>query len=111
MRIYPLFLVLAIVSATAALGQKPDPYRKIWSWMVPSFVAGDRAECGQSCPVVQHYLKLDLASSVDADDDRYRIRILSGNGMTIELIEQADATQPPRLGSMVYSSLDSTSRI
>ncbi len=95
MRIYPLFLVLSIVSATAALGQKPDPYRQNMELDGPSFVAVTVQNVDKAAQWYSTILKLDLASSVDADDDRYRIRILSGNGMTIELIEQADATQPP----------------
>ncbi|MDP2481650.1 MAG: VOC family protein [Candidatus Palauibacterales bacterium] len=38
---------------------------------------------------------LDLANRLDAEDGRYAVRILSGGGLAVELIEQPDAGRAP----------------
>ena len=82
-------LLLAAACAQGAGGQEL-PFRV----ETPAFFAVQVEDVDDTGPWYSRLFLLPELASIDTEDGRYRIRILSGNGLTIEVIERRDSRAP-----------------
>ena len=85
--------VLALFSAPA-MSQAPTPERD-FDWVGPGFVAVRVADVEAAATWYREVFDLAQVNQIDADDGAYNIRLLSGEGLNVELLQQRGAQLAP----------------
>ena len=87
------FLILAATSIAGAAQDLPRTNSEV-VLTGSNFVALRVRDVGASSSWYQSVFGLNEVNRIEAEDGQYSIRILSGRGLTVELIEQRGVEQP-----------------
>jgi len=95
-----LVFVALLTGATPAQAQEADSTNSEFAFDGPSFVAIRVGDVDAAASWYKRVLGLNEVNRIDAEDGRYFIRILSGGGLSVELIEERDVepTEDRHLG-------------
>lgn len=77
-----------IIGTTSAAAQDLDSTSAESAFVSPGFAAIRVGDVDAASSWYQRVLGLDEVNRIDAEDGRYSIRILSGGGLSVELIEE-----------------------
>ena len=95
-----LCVTLVVVAMAPGVGQAQDSAELEFSVVGPVFAAVQVADAAAASAWYERVLLLEEINRIDAEDGRYSIRLLSGGGISLELIEERGLERAPgkRLG-------------
>ena len=91
---FTVMLALLVVGPIGAASQDPSSATAATSLAGPSFLAVRVSDVAAASSWYQAVFGLAEVNRINAEDGRYFIRILSGGGLSVELIEERDVEQP-----------------